>query len=95
MIRISLSILTITVLSALYSANSLKAVETLDFNLPDRATRQAMTNGNLLNTSIINLSVQPTRFTSFEKINLQRIERLQSLLDLERRVNAKAIESSA
>ncbi len=95
MIRIGLSLLTITVVSALYSANSLKAVETLDFNLPDRATRQAVTNGNLLNTSIIDPLGQSNRFTRLEKINLQRIERLQGLLDLEQRVNAKTIESSA
>ena len=54
-----------------------------------------MTNGNLLNSPIIDLSAKPTRFTNFEKINLQRIERLQGLLDLEQRVNAKAIDSSA
>ncbi len=95
MIRIGLSVLTITVVSALYSANSLKAVETIDFNLPDRATRQLMTNGNLLNTSIVNPSDQPNRFADLHEITLQRVERLQNLLDLQQRVNAKAIDSSA
>ena len=95
MIRIGLSVLTITVVSALYSANGLKTVETLDFNLPDRATRQLVTNGNLLNTSIINSSDRPNRFADFHEITLQRMERLQNLLDLEQRVNAHAIDSSA
>ena len=54
-----------------------------------------MTNGNLLNTSIVNPSDQPNRFADLHEITLQRVERLQNLLDLQQRVNAKAIDSSA
>ena len=54
-----------------------------------------VTNGNLLNTSIINSSDRPNRFADFHEITLQRMERLQNLLDLEQRVNAHAIDSSA
>ncbi len=95
MIRIGLSVLTITVVSALYSANSLKTVETIDFNLPDRATRQLVTNNNLLNTSVTNPSDRSNHFADLREITLQRVERLQNLLDLEQRVNSKAIDSSA
>ena len=95
MIRIGLSVLTITVVSALYSANGLKTSETIDFNLPDRVTRQLVTNGNLLNTSITNSSDRSNRFADLHEITLQRVERLQNLLDLEQRVNAHAIDSSA
>jgi len=54
-----------------------------------------VTNNNLLNTSITNPSDRSNHFADLHEITLQRVERLQNLLDLEQRVNSKAIDSSA
>ena len=52
MIKGSLSVLTIALGTALFIVNGLKSIEAIDFNLPDRATRLAVANEKLLNSSI-------------------------------------------